>query len=97
MLKKKLPKSSSAPAIRKMGRTYEHDRFPGERRGRETVLRCPGGFTGQLLPVEESRGESFEFCHFEEHTRREIFTISDISRFLPSVEMTLLTVFQSSR
>ena len=40
--------------------------------------------------------ESFEFCHFEEHSRREIYTIPVISRFLPSVEMTLLTAFQSS-
>jgi len=33
--------------------------------------------------LEHGKRESFEFCHFEEHTRREIFTISDISRFLP--------------
>ena len=53
-VQKKLPRSSSSPAIRRKGKTYEHDRFPGEGRGHQTGLRCPGGFTCRFLPVEES-------------------------------------------
>ncbi|MBT9160086.1 MAG: hypothetical protein DDT26_01359 [Dehalococcoidia bacterium] len=50
---KKLPRYSNPPAIRRTGRTYGHDSFLSQRRGHQTGLRGPGGFTGQLLPMAE--------------------------------------------
>jgi len=48
------------------------------------------------MSPRQKRYETFEFCHFEERQRREILMLVQSSRFLPSVEMTNLSVFQSS-